>query len=99
MDKHAADAFATLMKEAAKTHPLFAGIDPQKTAQMTDDMTKTLQAILSPQGLGNWMQSWMAYQTEMARLEGRQGSAQSLDRHRSFSGATPRKICLPCRAR
>ncbi|WP_168199298.1 PHA/PHB synthase family protein [Pseudorhodobacter turbinis] len=68
MDHKAADAFAKLMKDAAKTHPLFAGIDPEKTTQMTEEMTKTLQAMLSPQGMAEWMQSWMDYQTEMAQL-------------------------------
>ncbi len=70
MTEKATDAISKIMEAATKNHPLFLGLDAEKSKEMNDSIMKSMQVMFSPDGKGlrDWADSWIAYQNEFAKL-------------------------------
>lgn len=70
MTEKTIEAFSKIMESATQNHPLFLGMDVEKSKAMHDSLMKSTQAMFSADGnrLGDWAQNWMTYQNEFAKL-------------------------------
>ncbi len=70
MNEKTADAISQIMKSATQTHPLFLGLDAEKTEEMRQILVKSMQTMVAPkpEDVGEWFQSWIEYQSEFTKL-------------------------------
>lgn len=70
MNEKATDAISKIMETATKNHPLFLALDAGKSKEMSDSITKSMQAMFSPDGekLRDMTENWLAYQNELSKL-------------------------------
>ena len=70
MNEKTADAISQIMKSATQSHPLFLGVDAEKTEEMRQILVKSMQTMVAPnpEDVGEWFQSWIDYQSEFTKL-------------------------------
>ncbi|MEO3416916.1 alpha/beta fold hydrolase [Roseovarius sp. CAU 1744] len=78
MDQNVMKKLSELMKSAARSHPLFAAMEPSKSSDFAKGWAEAAQAMLTPNNdaWAEWAKAWSSYQSDMTALwlSGLQGS-------------------------
>ncbi|WP_424985079.1 PHA/PHB synthase family protein [Microbulbifer sp. S227A] len=78
MDQDFTKTLSDMMQTAARTHPVFKGMDTDGHQQFVDSWNQAAQSMLGSSSWGDWLKTWSSYQADMAQLwmSGMAGGAQ-----------------------